>query len=110
MNRLRMMLVGAALITGGSALASAQVVQQDVAFRDHDRDRDREIETGTTIATEIAATTTTGFIGITTEMTDATWIATGAMTAVTTATTTGAGTGIAGSTGMAATGFTKNRR
>jgi len=42
MNRLRMMLVGAALITGGSALASAQVVQQDVAFRDHDRDRDRE--------------------------------------------------------------------
>ena len=42
MNRLRMMLVGAALITGGSALASAQVVQQNVAFRDHDRDRDRD--------------------------------------------------------------------
>jgi hypothetical protein len=42
MNSLRMMLVGAALITGGSALASAQVVQQDVAFRDHDRDRDRD--------------------------------------------------------------------
>ena len=40
MNRLRLMLVGAALITGGSALASAQVVQQDVAFREHDRDRD----------------------------------------------------------------------
>jgi hypothetical protein len=39
MNRLKMMLVGAALITGGSALASAQVVQQNVAFRDHDRDR-----------------------------------------------------------------------
>ncbi|HEY1938527.1 MAG TPA: hypothetical protein VGJ33_11385 [Candidatus Angelobacter sp.] len=42
MNRLRMMLIGAALITGGSALASAQVVQQDVAYRDHDRDRDRD--------------------------------------------------------------------
>src|ERR1043166_10055119 len=42
MNRLKMMLVGAALITGGSALASAQVVQQNVAFRDHDRDRDRD--------------------------------------------------------------------
>ena len=42
MNRLRMMLVGAALITGGSALASAQVVQQNVAFRDRDRDRDRD--------------------------------------------------------------------
>ena len=41
MNRLRVILVGAALITGGSALASAQVVQQDVAFRDRDRDRDR---------------------------------------------------------------------
>src|SRR6476620_4760640 len=44
MNRLRMILVGAALITGGSALASAQVVQQDVAFRDRDRDRDRDRE------------------------------------------------------------------
>jgi hypothetical protein len=42
MNRLRMILVGAALITGGSALASAQVVQQDVAFRDRDHDRDRD--------------------------------------------------------------------
>jgi hypothetical protein len=44
MNSLRMMLVGAALITGGSALASAQVVQQNVAFRDgdHDRNRDRD--------------------------------------------------------------------
>ena len=42
MNRLKMMLVGAALITGGSALASAQMVPQDVAFRDHDRDRDRD--------------------------------------------------------------------
>jgi hypothetical protein len=42
MNGLRMMLIGAALITGGSALASAQVVQQDVAYRDHDRNRDRD--------------------------------------------------------------------
>jgi hypothetical protein len=38
MNRLRIMLIGAALITGGSALAQAQVVRQDVAY--HDRDRD----------------------------------------------------------------------
>jgi hypothetical protein len=44
MNRLRILLVGAALITGGSALASAQVVQLNVAFgdRDHNRDRDRD--------------------------------------------------------------------
>jgi len=42
MNRLKMMLVGAALITAGSALASAQMVPQNVAFRDHDRDRDRD--------------------------------------------------------------------
>ena len=42
MNRLRLMLVGAALITGGSALASAQVIQQDVAYRDRDHDRDRD--------------------------------------------------------------------
>ena len=41
MNRLHTLLIGAALITGGSALASAQVVQQ-VAFHDHDRDRDRD--------------------------------------------------------------------
>ena len=39
MNRLKIFIVGAALATGGSALASAQVLQQDVAF--HDRDRDR---------------------------------------------------------------------
>ena len=69
MNRLRMMLVGAAIITGGSALASAQVVQQDVAF--HDRDHDGT-ETGTMIATEIAATTTTGSIVTGTAMTAAT--------------------------------------
>jgi hypothetical protein len=42
MNRLRLMLVGAALIIGGSALASAQVMQQDVAYRDRDHDRDRD--------------------------------------------------------------------
>jgi hypothetical protein len=66
-----------------------------------------EIETGTTITTEIAATTTTGSIGITTEMTDATWTGMGDMIAVITDTTTGAGTGVAGSTGTAATGFTK---
>jgi len=46
MNRLRMILVGAALITGGSALASAQMVPQNVAFRDHDRDRDRDRDRG----------------------------------------------------------------
>jgi hypothetical protein len=39
MNRLRLLVIGAALITGGSALASAQTVRQDVAY--HDRDRDR---------------------------------------------------------------------
>jgi hypothetical protein len=42
MNRLRLMLVGAVLVTGGSALASAQVIQQDVAYHDRDRDRDRD--------------------------------------------------------------------
>ncbi len=79
-----------------------------------------EIEIGATIATEIAATTTTESIGITmgigmtaesmeTEMTDATWTGMGDMIAAMTA-TTGAGMGVAGSTGMAATGFTKNRR
>ena len=40
MNRLRILLIGAALATGGSALASAQAVRQDIAFHDHDRDRD----------------------------------------------------------------------
>ena len=42
MNRLRILLVGAALITGGSALASAQVLQHDVAYRERDRDRDHD--------------------------------------------------------------------
>src|ERR1051326_434911 len=42
MNRLRILLIGAALATGGSALASAQVLQQDVAYREHDRDHDRD--------------------------------------------------------------------
>src|SRR6266705_2046552 len=46
MNRLRLMLVGAALITSGSALASAQVLQQDVAYRDRDHDRDRDRDRG----------------------------------------------------------------
>ena len=39
MNRLRVLLIGAALITGGSALASAQTFQQDVAYHDQYRDR-----------------------------------------------------------------------
>jgi len=74
-------------------------------------------EIGTTIATEIAATTTTGSIGITmgTGMT-AESIATAMTADITAAMTTiavltatiGAGTEDAGSTGMAATGFTKN--
>jgi hypothetical protein len=38
MNRLRILLIGAALITGGSALASAQTFQQ-VAYHDQYRDR-----------------------------------------------------------------------
>jgi hypothetical protein len=42
MNRLRIFLIGAALLTGGSAWAQAQVFQQDVAYREHDRDRDRD--------------------------------------------------------------------
>jgi len=76
-----------------------------------------EIERGNTIATEIAATTTTGSIGITmgTGMT-AESIATAMTADITAAMTTiavltatiGAGTGVAGFTGMAATGFTKN--
>ncbi|HEY2390643.1 MAG TPA: hypothetical protein VGK22_05680 [Candidatus Angelobacter sp.] len=40
MNRLRLLVIGAALITGGSALASAQTVRQDVAYHDRDRNRD----------------------------------------------------------------------
>jgi Ni/Co efflux regulator RcnB len=46
MKSLRMLLIGAALITGGSALASAQPMEHhDNRFysdRDHDRDRDRD--------------------------------------------------------------------
>ncbi len=41
MNRLRILLIGAALITGGSALASAQTLQT-VAYHDQYRDRDRD--------------------------------------------------------------------
>ncbi len=59
---------------------------------------------------EIAATTITGSIATTTEMTDATWTGTGETTgdmiAAMTA-TTGAGMGIAGSIGMGTGGFTK---
>jgi hypothetical protein len=42
MNRLRIFLIGTALLTGGSALAQAQVFQQDAAYREHDRNRDRD--------------------------------------------------------------------
>jgi len=42
MNRLKIFVIGAALATGGSALASAQAVRQDVAYHDRDRDRDRD--------------------------------------------------------------------
>src|SRR5215467_1838290 len=42
MNRLGIFLVGAAIMTGGSALASAQAVKVDVAYRDRDHDRDRD--------------------------------------------------------------------
>ena len=51
MNRLKIFLVGAALTMGGSALASAQALSQNVAYhdRDHDRrsdhDRDRKFVT-----------------------------------------------------------------
>jgi hypothetical protein len=61
--------------------------------------------------TDIAATTTTGSIATTTEMTGDTWTGIGetmgAMIAVMTA-TIGAGTGIAGSTGTGMDGVTKN--
>jgi hypothetical protein len=74
-------------------------------------------ETGTTIATEIAATTTIGSIAIgmgtgmtaesiATEMTADTWTGTGDMIAVITA--TAVGTEIAGCTGTDTDGFTKN--
>jgi len=64
-----------------------------------------EIGTGTTIATEIAATTTTESIATTmeTEMTAESMVAD--MIAATTA-TIGAGMGIAGCTGMGTVGFT----
>ena len=43
MNRLRTLLIGMALVTGGSALASAQTISLQVtAFHDRDRDRDRD--------------------------------------------------------------------
>ncbi len=45
MNRLRMLLITTALITGSAALASAQEYRYDggrYEFRDHDRDRDRD--------------------------------------------------------------------
>ncbi len=42
MNRLRTLLIGMALMIGGSALASAQTVSlQLTAYHDSDRDRDR---------------------------------------------------------------------
>lgn len=71
-----------------------------------------EIATGTMIATEIAVTTiTTEFIGIGMEIATEGTTGTGEMTAAmteATAATTGVGTGVAGFTGTAATGFTKN--
>ncbi len=42
MNRLRLLLIGAALITGGSALASAQTARVEVAYHDHYRDDRRD--------------------------------------------------------------------
>ena len=44
MKSLRMLLIGAALITGGSALASAQPIEHhdNRTYSDHDRDRDRD--------------------------------------------------------------------
>ncbi len=43
MNRLRILLIGAALMTGSAALASAQTVSLHVtAFNDRDRDRDHD--------------------------------------------------------------------
>jgi hypothetical protein len=42
MNRLRLLLIGAALITGGSALASAQTARVDVAYHDRYRDDRRD--------------------------------------------------------------------
>ena len=42
MNRLKLLLIGAALITGGSALASAQTARVEVAYHDHYRDDRRD--------------------------------------------------------------------
>lgn len=44
MKSIRMLLIGAALITGGSALASAQPMEHHDrgAYSDHDRDHDRD--------------------------------------------------------------------
>src|SRR6266436_4927415 len=43
MNRLKIMLITAALMTGGSALASAQVYERGGReYRNSDRDRDRD--------------------------------------------------------------------
>ena len=43
MKSLRMLLIGAALITGGSALASAQPIENhNWAYSNHDRDRDKD--------------------------------------------------------------------
>lgn len=43
MNRLRVMLIAAALMTGGSALASAQVYDRGgKEYRNSDRDRDKD--------------------------------------------------------------------
>ena len=83
MNRLRILLVGAALITGGSALASAQVLQQDVAYRDRDRDhdRDRDRDRGSYRKTTGIGTTIADLTGTMTAMTggSVTAIATGSV-------------------------------
>jgi hypothetical protein len=44
MKSIRMLLIGAALITGGSALASAQPMERhdNGGYSNHDRDRDRD--------------------------------------------------------------------
>ena len=47
MNRLRIMLIAAALMTGGSALASAQVYEHGgKSYQTGDRDRDRDDKRG----------------------------------------------------------------
>ncbi len=44
MKSMRMLLIGAALITGGSALASAQPMEHhdNWGYSNHDRDHDRD--------------------------------------------------------------------